>query len=502
MSSLSLSGGDAGNYVLVSTNASGAIGIINAATLTAALTGGVSKIYDGTLAATLGAGNYTLSGAVSGDSVALNNPSSGTYDTKNVGSGKLVSVPGLALSGSDAGNYVLALTNISGSVGIINAATLTAGLTGSVTKTYDGTRAAILAAGNYTLSGLVSGDAVTLNNPSSGSFATKNVGSGKLVSVSGLSISGTDAGNYVLTSTNISGSVGIINAATLTAGLTGNVSKTYDGTLAATLAAGNYTLLGTVSGDSVALNNPSSGSYATKIVGTGKVVSVFGLALSGSDAGNYVLSPTNVSGAVGIINAATLTAGLTGSVSKMFDGTLAATLAAGNYTLFGTVSGDSVALNNPANGSYDDKNVGTGKVVSVSGLALSGTDAGNYVLVSTNASGSVGEITGQLVDDRVLAQLATHSFANTLNSSDAMAPPTSTVTDVGSPGTPNPTMSAANDAPTRVNIVANSVGQSLSGALGSVPSFTNVLIDGLLRQYVPPPGGSRPRAPPLASRMR
>uniref|UniRef100_UPI001F58174B YDG domain-containing protein n=1 Tax=Sphingomonas sp. CROZ-RG-20F-R02-07 TaxID=2914832 RepID=UPI001F58174B len=75
--------------------------------LTASLTGGVAKTYDGTTAATLAGGNYALAGAVTGDAVALNNPISGSYDTKNVGTGKTVSVGNLALTGSDAANYTV-----------------------------------------------------------------------------------------------------------------------------------------------------------------------------------------------------------------------------------------------------------------------------------------------------------------------------------------------------------------------------------------------------------
>ena len=72
------------------------------------------------------------------------------------------------------------------------------------------------------------------------------------------------------------------------------------------------------------------------------------------------------------ITAKPLTAGLIGTVSKPYDGTTAATLAAGNYSLPGVVSGDTVSLNNPASGTYDTRNVGTGKTVSVTGLAISG----------------------------------------------------------------------------------------------------------------------------------
>jgi len=98
-----------------------------------------------------------------------------------------------------------------------------------------------------------------------------------------------------------------VNQATLTAGLTGTVSKPYDGTTTATLAAGNYTLPGVVSGDTVTLNNPASGTYDTWNQGTGKTVTVTGLAISGASATNYTLSSSSTSGAVGTISAATLT---------------------------------------------------------------------------------------------------------------------------------------------------------------------------------------------------
>ena len=47
---------------------------------------------------------------VGGDNEVLNNPTSGTYGSPNVGSGITVGVNGLALTGAAAGNYVLAST--------------------------------------------------------------------------------------------------------------------------------------------------------------------------------------------------------------------------------------------------------------------------------------------------------------------------------------------------------------------------------------------------------
>ncbi len=404
VSGLSLSGTQAGNYVLAADAIDADIGEINPATLTAALTGTVTKTYDTTDAATLAAGNYTLTGVFSGDTVALNNPTGGSYDNENVGTGKNVSVSGLSLSGAQAGNYVLAADAIDADIGEINPATLTAALTGTVTKTYDTTDAATLAAGNYTLTGVFSGDTVALNNPTGGSYDNENVGTGKNVSVSGLSLSGAQAGNYVLAADAIDADIGEINPATLTAALTGTVTKTYDATDAATLAAGNYTLTGVFSGDTVALNNPTNGSYDNENVGTGKNVSVSGLSLSGAQAGNYVLAADAIDADIGEINPATLTAALTGTVTKTYDTTDAATLAAGNYTLTGVFSGDTVALNNPTNGSYDNENVGTGKNVSVSGLSLSGAQAGNYVLAADAIDADIGEINpATLVIDNVIA---------------------------------------------------------------------------------------------------
>ncbi len=66
-------------------------------------------------------------------------------------------------------------------------------------KPYDGTMSASLNTGTAALVGLVNGDPVTLNtNGATGAFADANVGTSKRVAISGLTISGTGAGNYRL----------------------------------------------------------------------------------------------------------------------------------------------------------------------------------------------------------------------------------------------------------------------------------------------------------------
>ena len=82
---LSITAGYTGDATYAgSTNSPALSQTVNQATVTAALTGTVTKNYNGTTAATLAAGNYTLSGVFGGDTVTLNNPASGTYDNKNV----------------------------------------------------------------------------------------------------------------------------------------------------------------------------------------------------------------------------------------------------------------------------------------------------------------------------------------------------------------------------------------------------------------------------------
>ena len=65
-------------------------------------------------------------------------------------------------------------------------------------KTYDGTTSATLT-GTPVLLGGVGSDAVSLTGAAVGTFADASVGMNKLVNISGLSITGADAGNYTLT---------------------------------------------------------------------------------------------------------------------------------------------------------------------------------------------------------------------------------------------------------------------------------------------------------------
>ena len=109
--------------------------------------------------------------------------------------------------------------------------------------------------------------------------------------------------------------------------------------------------------------------------------------------GNGLLFATNPTLSVNLVSA-------TPEVNKVYDGNVKANLVASNYHLAGVLPGDSVIVSNPATGAYGNKNAGTGKLVSVSGLTVtsateiaSGVPVYGYSLPSPDAWGAIGTIT-------------------------------------------------------------------------------------------------------------
>jgi hypothetical protein len=176
-----------------------------------------SKIYDGTTTATIA--TRALSGALAGDPVSLSGGTA-SFTSKSVGTAKPVTATGLTLSGAAAGNYQLASTSAT-ALADITSRPLLVSATGA-NRVYDGTTAATV-----TLSdNRVAGDTLTTSYTTA-SFANKNIGTAKSISVGGISVAGTDAANY---SANTSAStMADITARSLTVSATGT-DKVYDAT--------------------------------------------------------------------------------------------------------------------------------------------------------------------------------------------------------------------------------------------------------------------------------
>jgi alpha-L-arabinofuranosidase len=280
---LSITAGYTGSAVYAgSTNSPALSQTVNQATVTAGLTGTVAKNYNATTAAALAPGNYTLSGVFGGDTVTLNNPTSGTYDNDNFGTGKTVNVSGLSISGASAANYALASTSVSGAVGTINQTNLT--VTASVnSKPYDTTLAAA-AAPAITYGGLQAGDTATFTE----SYLTKTVGTGKTLVPAGSVNDGNGGNNYSVTFVN--NTAGVITEAGLTISGVTAADKVYDGTTNATLT-GAAVLNGVIGSDDVTLvTSGAAAFFADASVGTNKPVTVTGYSVTGTDSGNYSLT--------------------------------------------------------------------------------------------------------------------------------------------------------------------------------------------------------------------
>ena len=112
----------------------------------------------------------------------------------------------------------------------INQKTLTPNITAS-NKVYDGNTSATILTRTLT-GGIVGTDDVTLTGGTA-TFVNKNVGTGKTVTATGLTLSGTSAVNYVLSSTSAT-TTADITAKAITGSITVS-NKIYDGTTAATI---------------------------------------------------------------------------------------------------------------------------------------------------------------------------------------------------------------------------------------------------------------------------
>lgn len=377
ISGLDITGASAGNYTLVQPITSADI---TPAGLTVSGITASDKVYDGTTAATLNTGSAALVGVITGDNVTLDATSaSGVFADKNVGAGKTVTISGLAIAGTDAGNYTLTQPTATAS---ITAQLLTVSATG-INKIYDGTATAMV-----TLSdNRVSGDSLSTSYTSA-SFSDKNVGTGKTVSVTGISASGADAGNYSYNTA--AATTANITAASVSGSITA-ANKVYDGTTAATIM--NGSLSGVIGADNVSLIGGTA-VFSDKNVGTGKIVTTTGLSLTGTDAGDYSLASSGATTAANI-TVRSLTVSATG-VNKVYDGTATATVTLSDDR----VPGDSLSISY-VGATFSDKNVGTGKAVSVTGISTTGADAANYSYNST--SSTTADITAASVSGSVTA---------------------------------------------------------------------------------------------------
>ncbi|MFN8670127.1 MAG: YDG domain-containing protein [Gemmatimonadaceae bacterium] len=380
---VTLGGANAANYAVSLVGAPTATAAINAKGLTISGVSAANKVYDGGLAASL-SGTASYVGLVNGENYAVTGTPSASFGTATVGNGKAVTVAGYT---APSANYTV--SQPSGLTANIMAKPLT--VSGSFTandKMYDGTTSATIATNALGLTGVVSGDVVTITGTTV-AFASAAVGNGKTVSLTAASLSGADASNY---------SLSLVGAPTTTANITpagGPVTiggsftaddKTYDALTSATGQTGALTLVGVNGAHQVSIASVTL-AFQTAPAGSGKTVVIAGVTLGGADAALYTVDLTGAPSATAAINAKGLTITGISAANKVYDGNATASLT-GSASYLGLVAGENYAVTGTPSASFASAAVATGVAVTVSGFTAPNS---NYTL--TQPSGLTANIT-------------------------------------------------------------------------------------------------------------
>ncbi len=358
---------------------------------------------------TYGSSNPAFTGGVTGQAPGdtLGGVTTGTLTftraataVSNVGS---YAITGAGLT-ADSSDYVLAQAAGNASALTITPATLTVTIVGNPSKTYDGTTTAALTPANYRIAGLLNGNTFTVAN-TAGAYNSKDVATATTVTVTLVAANFTPVGNALASNyafPTSAGGPGKITPAALTVSISGDPTKPYDGTTAATLTSANFQVNGLGSGDGFTITK-TAGAYNSKNVASATTVTVslaktdFSAA-PGTLVGDYTFPAS--AGGPGQITPVTLTVAIVGDPTKTYDGATAATLTAANYQLSGVIKGEGFTVKQTV-GTYNSKDVATASNVTASLAAtnftptsLSGTLASNYAFpASATGAGQIRRAT-------------------------------------------------------------------------------------------------------------
>jgi filamentous hemagglutinin family protein len=393
-SGFALTGTGTGNYALA--QPSGMSANITPAPLSMTITGNPTRVYNGSTNANIESGDVTIVGWQGTEGGTITQSAGATYASKDAGSRTvtaLIEASDFSLNnGTTLSNYSFQ-SSISG-LGTIAQAPLTWQIVENPTKVFDNTTDATLSASNYQVYGFIAGEGASITQ-THGTYETGHAGvQGVSVSVTPgdfSPISGTNLSNYILPSL-ITGFGTVLQAdgSKVTVVISGRPTRIYDGTTVANLVPGDYTVStagGFPSGQGFTISK-TTGTYASKNVGAQPVSVTLTqsdyVPFGGAQASDYTPFATVAYG-TGAINPAPLTAIITGTPSKVYDGTTYITLNKNNYDITGFVAGEGADIVPSKSVAFDDKNVGTGKTITAemaltSYLAHSNTDLSNYTL--------------------------------------------------------------------------------------------------------------------------
>ena len=378
-------GGLAANYSMADIAATGDINplllAINDPTLT------LTKVYDGNTTATVTAN--ALTNNVGSDDVTINTAIA-NYDTKDVGTGKTITV-GYTISGADATNYITPVDYIV-TTGEITTAPLSITSPTIASKVYDGTATAG-AVTTGTLSGFVGTETVTTTAVAA-NYSSANVGTYNGVVVTYTLVDGTNGGlatNYSLATGT---ATGVITAAPLSIASPTIASKVYDGT-ATSGAVTPGTLSGFIGTETVTTIAVAA-DYSSANVGTYNGVVVTYTLANGTNGGlatNYSLANGSADGEI-TAKALTITANaaIKGYGVELTSPTTGSTaFRVGTGELLNSDAVSSVTLTYLNDVETGTKAVGS-YASSIEPSAAQGTGLSNYGITYTKGSMTIYEV--------------------------------------------------------------------------------------------------------------
>lgn len=256
-------------------------------------------------------------------------------------------------------------------------------------KIFDGNSNAVIL-GSATLNGIVNNDDISLGGLPVATFNDAAIGDNKPVTISGYSISGTNATSYTLVSPSLFGNI-------LTNGLS-DQTITFNSLSPVTYGDNSFAL--SASSDSNLDISYSSSNLNVATI-SGNVVTIIGAGsttITASQDGDSSYNPAISVAQDLVVNTKEITLVGANVSNKTYDGNSTASLSG---TITGVVTGDDVTVNLIAN--FQDFLVGTNKQVT-STSTLSGTASSNYYLTQpTGLLASILPIPNTIVWDFGLA---------------------------------------------------------------------------------------------------
>lgn len=218
----------------------------------------------------------------------------------------------------------------------------------------------------------------------------------------------------------------------------GNQTITFGALTNRQIGDANFNLTATASSGLTVQYESSNPLVATVSGSTVTIVGAGSIDITASQPGN-----TNYNAATNVVRSLTVTqrqltiVGLTGD-SKVYD-TLTTTTASGTATLIGAVSGDedNVSLSGTPNFNFATATVGNNKIINVIGFVLTGSSAGNYILIQPSLTANVTaksiNVTGATASNKVYDGTTTATIVGgTLNGVEATDVANVTLASTGS----------------------------------------------------------------------